>query len=265
MTDNRNHMTIDGAATILLAAEDERRDRPPLTEAWTNLDLAQAYAIQSETLRRRLARGESLVGLKLGLTSRAKQMQMGVSSPIIAWLTDEMPLPAGASLRQEKLIHPRAEPEIVFVMGERLAGPGVTAASVLRAVASVRAGVEIIDSRYTNFRFTLPDVVADNASAAKFVLGAAALPPSALDLASEECVLKVNGKTVASATGADVQGQPAEAVALAVNELAERNLAVEAGWIVMTGGMTDAVFIPPRTTISADFTNLGIVSIYGGD
>jgi len=107
--------------------------------------------------------------------------------------------------------------------------------------------------------------VADNASAARFVLGTDALPPAALDLAAEECVLKVNSKTVASATGADVQGHPAEAVALAVNALAERNLAVEAGWIVMTGGMTDAVFIPPRTTVSADFTNLGTVSIYGGD
>ncbi len=127
--------------------------------------------MQDETLRRRLDRGERLVGVKLGLTSRAKQQRMGMAAPLTAWLTDAMVLPAGAAVPRDRLIHPRAEPEIVFVMRDRLAGPGVTAATALAAVGAVYGGVEVIDSRYRDFRFTLPDVVADNASSGCFVTG----------------------------------------------------------------------------------------------
>src|SRR6202008_3766169 len=118
-----------------------------------------------------LARGEHLVGVKLGLTSRAKQQRMNISSPLTAWLTDAMVLPAGAPVPRNRLIPPRAEPEIVFVMGARLAGPGVTAATALAAVESVHGGIEVIDSRYRDFRFALPEVVADNAAAGCFVTG----------------------------------------------------------------------------------------------
>lgn len=256
--------TVETVATALLAAEDGRTDREPFTDDWTDLDLTTAYAIQDETLRRRLARGETLVGLKLGLTSRAKQQRMNVTSPLVAWLTDAMVLPAGAPVPQDALIHPRAEPEIVFVMGERLAGPGVTAATALKAVAAVMAGVEIIDSRYRDFRFTLPDVVADNASSGAFVTGPRQIPPEQLDLALEACLLEVDGRIVDSATGAAVQGHPAEALALAANALAERGLAIEAGWLVLTGGMTDAVTVERGSTVAAHFTHLGSVVIPGG-
>jgi len=175
--------TVDRAATVLLEAEAAGTDRPPITDEWPGLDLATAYAVQDETLRRRLARGERLVGVKLGLTSRAKQQRMGIGSPLVAWLTDAMVLPAGTPVPRERLIHPRAEPEIVFVMGSRLAGPGVTAATALAAVGSVHGGVEVIDSRYRDFRFTLPDVVADNASSGCLTGGmtdAVAVPPGAV-------------------------------------------------------------------------------------
>src|SRR5229473_7945971 len=152
----------DRAASVLLEAEESRTDRGPITDEWPELDLETAYAVQDETLRRRLDRGERLIGVKLGLTSRAKQRRMNIASPLTAWLTDAMVLPAGDPVPQDRLIHPRAEPEIVFVMRDRLAGPGVTAATALAAVGSVHGGVEVIDSRYRDFRFTLPDVVADN-------------------------------------------------------------------------------------------------------
>lgn len=256
--------SIEEAATLLLAAEDERRDVEPLTDAWPELDLETAYAIQDETLRRRLARGETLVGVKLGLTSRAKQERMGVDSPLVAWLTDAMVLPAGAPVPQGRLIHPRAEPEIAFHMARSLSGPGVTAVSALAAVGSVHAAVEIIDSRYRDFRFKLPDVVADNASSAAYMTGPIAVPPSALDLTLEACLLTVDGVVVDSATGAAVQGHPAEALALAANALAQRGLQIEEGWIVLTGGMTDAVAMPPGAALTAAFTNLGAVHVTGG-
>lgn len=254
---------IDRAAEALLDAERERRDRAPLTDDWPDLDLATAYAIQDETLRRRVEDGQHVVGVKLGLTSRAKQQRMGIDAPLTAWLTDAMVLPAGAPVPFDRLIHPRAEPEIVFLLGERLAGPGITAARALSAVAAVYAGIEIIDSRYTDFRFTMPDVVADNASSAGFAVGTVARPPLDLDLGLEACLLDVDGQVVDSATGAAVQGHPAEALALAANDLGRRGHALEPGWLVLTGGMTDAVSAERGGTVSASFTSLGAVAARG--
>ncbi|MEJ2579060.1 MAG: 4-oxalocrotonate decarboxylase [Kineosporiaceae bacterium] len=252
------------AATELLAREDGRTDGDRITDAWPGLDLATAYAVQDETLRRRLDRGERLIGVKLGLTSRAKQKRMGIDTPLTAWLTDAMVLPAGEPVPQHRLIHPRVEPELVFVLGERLAGPGVSAARALRAVAAVHGGVEIIDSRFRDFSFALPDVVADNASTGAFVTGPVGVPPTGLDLTLEGVLLEVDGAVVDSATGAAVQGHPAEALALAANDLGRRGHALQPGWVVLTGGMTDAVFVPPGTSVTCHFTHLGAVAVYGG-
>lgn len=255
---------IARAATALLEAEDGRSDREPLTDEWPELDLSTAYAVQDETLARRLGRGETVVGIKLGLTSRAKQQRMGISSPLTAWLTDAMVLPAGAPVPRARLIHPRVEPEIVFVLGERLQGPGITAASAMRAVERVYGGIEIIDSRYRDFRFTLPDVVADNASSGAYLTGPVGLAPEGLDLSLEACLLEVDGRVVDSATGAAVQGHPAEALALAANSLATRGLALEGGWTVLTGGMTDAVHVEAGARIAVHFTSLGSLVLNGG-
>lgn len=255
-------MNIDEAAGLLLVAETGASDRAPLTDQWPDLDLATAYEIQDETLRRRLARGERLVGVKLGLTSVAKQRTMGIDRPLVAWLTDAMAIAPGVAVGPG-LIHPRVEPEIVLVLGERLAGPGVTAPEALSAVASVHCGMEVIDSRFTDFRFTLPDVVADNASSAAYVVGPIALAPYGLDLSIEACVLSVDGAVIDTATGSAVQGHPAQALAFAANTLAARGLALEPGWTVLTGGMTDAVAISAGTTVVAEFTHLGRVVLRG--
>jgi len=255
---------VDAVATALLAREDGRYDGPPITDSFPAMDLATAYAVQDETLRRRLARGEQLIGVKLGLTSRAKQRRMGIEVPLVAWLTDAMVLPAGDPVPQDRLIHPRIEPELVFVMGERLAGPGVSAARAMAAVSAVLGGAEVIDSRYTDFRFTLPDVVADNASSGAYVTGPVTRDPQGLDLAMEAVLVEVDGEIVDSATGAAVQGHPGEALALAVQELAGRGLAIEPGWIVLTGGMTDAVLAPPGSAVACHFTSLGSIFVSGG-
>jgi 2-oxo-3-hexenedioate decarboxylase len=257
--------SVDRAATELLEAQDTQAAREPITDEWTDLDLRTAYAIQDETLCRRVERGEHVAGIKLGLTSRAKQQRMGISSPLVAWLTDAMTLPAGAPLPYGSLIHPRAEPELVFVMKEKLSGAGITAAQAMTAVGRVHAGIEIIDSRYRDFRFTLPDVVADNASSARYLTGSIGVPPEDLDLTLEACLVEVDGVVVDSATGAAVQGHPAEALALAANALAERGIAIEPGWIVLTGGMTDAVPLGPETAVRVHFSHLGSLVVHGGN
>ena len=257
--------TEDSVATELLACEAERRDRTKFTDEWPDLDVETGYRIQDETLRRRLARGETLVGVKLGLTSKAKQERMGVDTPFVAWLTDAMVLQPGDPVPQSALIHPRIEPEIVFVMRERLMGPGVTAAQALAAVDQVYAGAEVIDSRYRDFKFAAGDVVADNASSGAYVVAPGGVAPGSLDLVAEEVLLEVDGEVVDRATGAAVLGHPAEALALAVNDLSKRGLAVEAGWTVLTGGMTDAVFATPGSTIVCRFATLGSVELFCGE
>lgn len=252
------------AAQVLLGCERDAQARGPITEQWPTLDLATGYLIQQEALRQRIQRGETLIGVKLGLTSRAKQLRMGISAPSLAWLTDAMVLPAGLPVPGSELIHPRAEPEIVFLLGKRLAGPGVTAATALQAVDLVFGGVEIIDSRYRDFSFTLADAVADNSSSARFVLGSLGRRVDGFDLALEAVQLGVDGQNVDNATGAAVLGNPGEALAWAANELGARGLALEAGWLVLTGGMTDAVPIPAGTSVTAEFSSLGTITVSGG-
>lgn len=255
---------IETIAAELLACEDQKRDRAPFTDEWDGLDIDTAYRVQDRTLQMRISRGEKLIGVKLGLTSKAKQKRMRVDVPFVAWLTDAMVLPAGEPVPQHKLIHPRVEPEIVFVMGSQLRGPGVTCAQAMAAVQTVWGGAEVIDSRYRDFKFTAGDVIADNASSAAFATGPIGVFPTEIDLALEAVLVEVEGAIIDSATGAAVQGHPGESLALAANELARRGLAIEPGWIVLTGGITDAIPIPPHASVTFKFTHLGSVSVHGG-
>jgi 2-oxo-3-hexenedioate decarboxylase len=255
----------ESVAAELLACEAERRDREPFTDEWPDLDVDTGYRIQDANLDKRLARGETLLGVKLGLTSEAKQRRMGVYAPFVAWLTDDMVMNVGDPVPQDKLIHPRIEPEIVFVMKDRLEGPGVTRESAMAAVGSIAGGAEVIDSRYRNFRFRAGDVVADNASSGAWATGSVVVKPEDIDLINEKVEVYVDGKLQYSGTGEDVQGHPGEALALAANDLARRGKAIEAGWVVLTGGITDAVFAPPGSTVEVNFSSLGKVTIEGGD
>lgn len=251
-------------ADVLLRAEDTATARTSIRDEWPGLDLTTAYAAQDVALRLRVARGETITGVKLGVTSKAKQRQVGVDAPSTAWLTDRMILPIGAPVPRAELIHARAEPEIAFVLGRRLAGPGVSAATALAAVDHVVGAIEIIDSRFSGYRFAMADAVADNNSSGRYVTGPIARRPEDLDLALEACLLEVDGEVVDSATGAAVHGHPAEALAFAANTLAGRGLALEPGWIVLTGGMTDAVPVAHGARIAAHFTHLGSVTVTGG-
>ncbi|UED87895.1 2-keto-4-pentenoate hydratase [Streptomyces profundus] len=255
--------TIESTVDELLRRERERTDGGRITDRWPGLDLETAYRAQDALLARKQRAGERVVGVKLGLTSEAKQRRMGIDSPLTGWLTDAMVLPVGEPVRMDEMIHPRVEPEIVFTMGRRLAGPEVTVEQALDAVATVHAGFEVIDSRYRDFSFALPDVVADNASSCRFTVSAESFAPDGLDLVGEICQLSVDGDLVDTATGSAVQGHPAQALALAANDLARRGLAIEAGWTVLTGGLTDAVFVEPGRTISAAFTTLGSLALTG--
>lgn len=258
-------MTIDPAswADYLLAAVDERREVEAITKQVDSLSIDDAYAIQAALLEKQLGRGDTLAGAKLGLTSVAKQEQMSVSEPVYGWVPAASVLGADGVVNLGELIHPRCEPEIVFVLAEDLAGPNVSAADVLDATEKVVGGIEVIDSRYEAFSFTLPDVIADNTSAARVAIGSEGTGPRDCDLTTLGCVFEVDGKITGTATGAALLGDPAECVAMLANHLGKHGQKLQAGWIVMAGAATDAQPLGPGTVATARYSHLGSVSISG--
>lgn len=263
-------MSIDHQqwAAYLAAGVDERRELEAITKQVDELSIDDAYAIQSALLELQLGRGDSLAGAKLGLTSVAKQEQMGVTEPVYGWVRSSTVLDANGSggahtATLSDFIHPRVEPEIVFRLAEDLAGPGVTANDALDATAEVLGGIEVIDSRYEAFSFTLPDVIADNTSAAGVAIGGDGVGPRDIDLTTLGCVFEVDGAIVGNATGAALLDSPAECLAMLANHVGRHGLKLEAGWIVMAGAPTDAKPLAAGTTATARYSALGSVTVEG--
>ena len=248
-------------ARTLIAAAADRTAIEPLTNAHPDLDPATAYEIQDAVVRARVEAGAVVVGAKLGLTSAAKQQQMNVSEPLYGFLTDDMQVDAGEPVVCSDYIQPRCEPEVAFLLGRDLAGPQVTAAHVLAATELVFPAVDILDSRFSGYKFTLTDVIADNSSCAGFVLGGQGVDPRGFDLRLVGCVLEKNGRLVATAAGAAVLGHPAASVAWLVRRLAQRGRGLAAGQVVMAGALTEAVAVSPGDTVVARFDRLGTVEI----
>jgi 2-oxo-3-hexenedioate decarboxylase len=248
-------------AARLVDAVDSRTAIAKLTIDEPDLDLDAAYAIQATVVQARLDRGERIVGAKLGLTSRAKQQAMGVSDPLYGWLTSGMATASGEALDLGRFIQPRVEPEIAFLLADDIEAPA-SVTSVLAATECVFPAIDVLDSRYVDYGFTLPDVVADNASGAAFMLGSVTRKPSeAGDLRLTGVVLRRNGEVVATAAGGAVMGHPAASVAWLVNRLAERGEKLRAGMIVLSGGLTAPVPLTPGTTVTAEFDGLGVVEV----
>jgi len=247
-------------ADKLLGAVRDRRGLPPLSDTM-ELDEATALDVQEAVVQARVDSGFPIVGAKLGLTSKAKQLQMSVDRPLYGWLTSDMQIDVAEPVVCSNYIQPRVEPEIAFLLGRDLEGTTVTAAQVLAATEACFGAIDVLDSRYTGYKFTFNDVTADNASSAGFVLGGIALDPYGLDLRLTGCVLEKNGELVSTAAGASVMGHPASAVAWLVRKLADRGHGLQAGQVVMAGGMTEAVAVAAGDTVVATFDRFGSVEI----
>jgi len=231
-----------------------------LSVATATLDVTTGYAIQDTLVALHVADGATVTGAKLGLTSIAKQVEMQVHEPIGGWLTDRMALAEGEPLVVGSLVQPRCEPEIAFLLGADLAGAEVSAADVMAATTSVMVAIEVLDSRYRDYRFTLPDVIADNASAARFVVGPA-VPPGDVDLRGCAVTFHINDMLMGSATGAAVMGDPAEAVAWWVRHLAGSGRGLRAGMIVLSGALMGAQKVAAGDQVRATIEGLGTLQL----
>ncbi|MBE0587757.1 MAG: 2-oxo-3-hexenedioate decarboxylase [Hydrogenophaga sp.] len=253
--------TIAALAERLENCQLQQQDTTKITDDHPEMDWDDAYAIQDEIRRRKVARGARVIGLKAGLTSHAKMKQMGVTTPVFGFMTDDYAVPDGGECKASELIHPKVEPEIAFVTKAELRGPGCHIGAVLAATDFVMPGIEVIDSRYRDFKFDLKSVVADNTSAARFVVGGQSMDVLGVDLRTVGIVLEKNGLSVAFGAGAAVLGHPAAAIAMLANHLAERGESIPAGSLILSGGITEAVAVQAGDNVTLRVQGMGSTSL----
>lgn len=256
-----NQDTIVALAKYLDDAQREARDVIKITDDYPDMDWEDAYAIQFEVQQRKERRGIRAIGLKAGLTSYAKMLQMGVDSPVFGYLTEDFWVPESTRIDTSTLIHPKVEPEIAFMLKSSLKGPGCHIADVLAATDFIMPAIEVIDSRYKDFKFDLKSVIADNTSFARFVLGGSMLDVKGLDMRTLGVVLEKNGEMVACGAGAAVLGHPASSVAALANHLGEQGKEIPAGTVILSGGITEAIAVKAGDSVTLRAQGLGSVSV----
>lgn len=210
---------------------------PNLRDRVAGITIVDSYHIQARMVQRRIDAGETVLGKKIGVTSRAVQEAIGVFEPDFGILTSKMAYADGATIPMDQLIQPKAEAEIAFVLKHDLKGPGVTPADVLAATDHVRACFEIVDSRINDWDIRIEDTVADNASCGVYVLGDDKVDPRDVDLALAGMVAEKNGEVVVTGAGAAVQGSPVNAVAWLANTLGRLGMPFLAGEVILSGAL----------------------------
>jgi 2-oxo-3-hexenedioate decarboxylase len=241
------------------AAQTNAQAMPKLTEDFPGMTMGDGYAVQLALRDRWVAAGRRQVGWKAGLTSKAKMDQMGVRVPSVGFLLADFARPESSEVRTDDLVHPRVECEVAFMLKAPLSGPDVTRDEVMAAIDFVVPAIEVIDSRYTGFKFDLQSVVADNSSSARYVIGGQPSEPGDFDLSSLGVVMEKNGEPMAISATAAVMGHPADAVALVAKVLHELGESLPAGSFVMSGGITEAIACQAGDFVCARFQSLGSV------
>jgi len=252
---------VDALARELRAAELDRAPIAPLTVRHPDLSVEDAYRIQLAAVERRIQNGARIRGRKVGLTSRAMQEMLGVGEPDFGYLLDDMFVEDGGSVPAQRFCAPRAEPEVAFILERPLLGPGCTPDDVVSATSDLIPAMEIIDSRIRDWRIALADTVADNASSAAVVLGSNRRPIRDVDIRTIPVTLSRNGEVAETGTSDAVLGNPAAAVAWLANKLSEFGGRLEAGEVVIPGACTRAVVVQRGDVVSAEFGDLGTVSV----
>lgn len=232
----------------------------PLVETWEKLDVRDAYDIQLRNVRRRIEDGAIIKGHKVGLSAKAMQQMVGVNEPDYGTLLHDMFYFEHDEIPVDRIMQPRVEIEVAFVLGMELQGPGVTAADVVRATDYLLPSLEIVGSRVRDWKITIGDTIADNASSGCVVLGASPTPIHDVDPRTIGAVLRKNGEIVETGCSGAVLGNPVTAVAWLANKVAEFGVRLEPGNVVLPGSCTRMSPVVPGDVVRADFDVLGHVS-----
>ncbi len=239
----------------------ERKAVDPLTDREASITIEDAYQIQLRMIQRRVDAGETVVGKKIGVTSKIVMDMLKVNQPDFGQMTSGMVFNEGEPIRTDTMIAPRAEAEVAFVLKNDLMGPGVTAADVLRATDCVMPCFEIVDSRIKDWKIKIQDTVADNASCGVLTLGGQRKSPRQLDLALAGMVLDKNGEVISTSTGAAVQGSPVNAVAWLANTLGRLGIGLKAGEVILSGSQSPLVPVKAGDSLSCSVGGLGSTSV----
>ena len=216
----------------------------PLTNRHAEITIENAYNIQQRMIERRVQAGERIIGKKIGVTSFAVMNMLGVYQPDFGYMLDGMLYNEGESIDMAKLIQPKAEGEIAFILKKDLLGPGITNAQVLAATECVMPCFEIVDSRIRDWKIKIQDTVADNASCGVFVLGDQAVDPRKLDLALCGMVLEKNGEIITTGSGAAALGSPVNAITWLANTMGALGIPLKAGEVILSGAL--AAMLPAK-------------------
>jgi len=253
--------SLEDLAERLFQAEQTREGIDPLTMHVPSLTPEEAYHIQLINIRRKIEQGDQVVGKKIGLTSKAMQQLLGVNEPDYGHLLHTMEIKAGDRVPWEKLLQPKVEGEIAFILKKTLKGPGLTHLDVINAVDQVVPAIEIVDSRIRDWNIRLPDTIADNASSGLFLLGKEAIPLRDIDVTEIGMVLYVNDALVNTGTGAAALGNPLYSVAWLANFLGRFDIALEAGEVVLSGALSAAVDVQPGDEVKVKFSGWETLSV----
>jgi 2-oxopent-4-enoate/cis-2-oxohex-4-enoate hydratase len=233
----------------------------PLTNRESGITIEDAYQIQLRMIARRIEAGETVIGKKIGVTSKVVMDMLGVNQPDFGHLLSGMVFNEGEPVDTSKLIAPKAEAEVAFILKKDLTGPGVSAADVLRATDCVMPCFEIVDSRIKDWKIKIQDTVADNASCGVLTLGGTRRSPHDLDLALAGMVLEKNGEIISTSTGASVQGSPVNAVAWLANTLGRLGITLKAGDIILSGSQSPLVPVKAGDSLYCSVGGLGSTSV----
>ncbi|ARR76212.1 2-keto-4-pentenoate hydratase [Mycobacterium intracellulare subsp. yongonense] len=253
--------TRDELAADLAQAERSGEPIAPLTAAYPDIDVVDAYEIQLINIRQRVAEGARVLGHKVGLSSKAIQQMMGVDEPDYGHLLDEMQLFEDTPVKANRYLYPRVEVEVGFILNADLPGAGCTEDDVLAATEALVPSIELIDTRITDWKIELCDTIADNASSAGFVLGEARVSPRDIDVKGIDAVLRCNGEVVAEGRTDAVLGNPVTAVAWLARKVDGFGVRLRKGDVVLPGSCTRAIDAHPGDEFVADFVGLGSVRL----
>jgi 2-keto-4-pentenoate hydratase len=251
---------LEQLAAQLKEAEVKREGMQPLTSLEPALSIQEAYQIQLMNIQAKLQAGQSVTGKKIGLTSLAMQKMLGVDQPDYGHLLSEMVYTNGSEIPFSKVMQPKVEAEIAFVLKKDLVGPHVTALDVLLATDYIVPSFEIVDSRIKDWKITLADTVADNASSGLYLLGEQRFTVDQVDMENIGMALYKNGELVNTGVGSAALGHPANCVAWLANKLFEFGIPLKAGEVILSGALSAAIAGQPGDYFEAKFAHIGTVS-----
>lgn len=243
----------------LLTVSEERKPADSLSSSIGELSIEEAYEVQAMLVDERIRRGERVIGWKVGATSQAVMDQLKIDEPIFGCMTSQSYYSSLREVKTSDFFKLAIEPEIAFIMGKTLRGPGLTHADVILATSGIMAAVELVDCRIKDWKASTTELVADNACHAGIILGPFTKPISGFDLTREGVVLTKNGQLLASACGVEALGNPINVVTWLANKLAEFDKEIRAGEIISTGSLTPFFFVEPGDVMNVSSSNLGSI------